>query len=179
MNDEAAASSGVSASPAREVPIPFFPVSLRKLVIMTFCTFGLYSLYWQFCHWLYIRDYRGERFLPGARALFAIFFCYPLFRTIQSHGRSAGVPLGPPAGLLAIGWILFALCGYLPAPFFLLYFVSIVFLIPVQRAANAINKLVSPDHNPNGAFSVLNKVTIVAGGLLLIFTVIGACLPLR
>jgi hypothetical protein len=179
MEDKEAVSSTDYATSAQESNLPYFPVSLAKFAIMVACTFGLYSLYWQFCHWLYVRDNQNVRLSPGWRALFSIIFCYPLFRRIQRSAIVAGVRPGPPAGLLAIGWVFFALCGSLPPPFFLVYFVSIAFLIPVQRVANKINKLANPGHDPNGAFSVLNKVTVVVGGLLLIFTAIGAFLSPR
>jgi hypothetical protein len=50
--------------------LKYFPVPLPKLVVMSICTLGFYDLYWQFCHWLYIRDYEEARISPAWRGFF-------------------------------------------------------------------------------------------------------------
>jgi hypothetical protein len=34
--------------PSQEVQTPFFAVSVTKLVVLSFCTLGLYQIYWFF-----------------------------------------------------------------------------------------------------------------------------------
>jgi len=146
-------------------------------VVMSICTLGVYNIYWQFCHWLYIRDYEKASFSPAWRGFFSIVFCYPLFRRIRRTVIAKGLPIGLSAGPLVLGWLIFALAGLLPPPFFLLYFVSTLFLLPAQNAANAINATIDPEHDPNNKFSMWNKVAIVIGGLTVILAVVGAFLP--
>lgn len=177
MTEEGPDPSTAVAATDADSTLLYFPVSLRKLVVMSISTLGLYTLYWQFCHWLYIRDYEDASFSPGWRGFFAIIFCYPLFRRIRQTARSKGLPVTLPAGPLAFGWLIFAFLGSLPPPFFLLYFLSVLFLLPVQNAANAINSITDPDHDPNDSFSTWNKVAIGVGGITLALAVVGSFLP--
>jgi 4-hydroxybenzoate polyprenyltransferase len=72
------------------------------------------------------------------------------------------LPIRLPAGLLALGWLIFSAAGSsLAPPFFLLYFLSTLFLLPVQNAANAINATIDTEHDRNNKFSLWNKVAIV------------------
>ena len=84
-----------------------------------------------------------------------------------------------PAGPLAIGWLVCVLFAYLPAPFWLLYFLSILFLLPIQRAANAVNAVTAPHHSPDNTFTAWNKVGVVLGGIFLALAVVGSFLPAK
>lgn len=179
MNEESVDSSAALSPQVADIPLMFFPVSLRKLAVMSICTLGLYYVYWQFCHWLYIRDYEKSRVSPGLRGFFAIIFCYPLFRRIQHAARLRGVPITFPAGLLALGWLIFVLLGSLPTPFFLVYFLPVLFVLPVQKAANEVNALTDPNHNPNNRFTIWNKAAIAIGGAILALGIVGSFLPQR
>jgi hypothetical protein len=176
MDIEGAAPSAVAAVET-DLSLMYFPVSLRKLVVMSICTLGLYEVYWQFCHWAYIRDYEKSNISPGWRGLTWIVFCYPLFRRIRRTSRLKELPATPSAGPLALGWIFFVLLG--PTPLFFLSFFSVLFLLPVQKAANSINAQIDPDHDPNDKFSFWNKVAIVFGGLTVILAFVGVLLGPR
>ncbi|QNP47506.1 hypothetical protein [Diaphorobacter aerolatus] len=64
---------------------PFFPVSLRKLAVLSICTMGLYHLYWFHAHWRHVRVWNGGcDFSPARRTLLFLFFCYPLFRRVRT-----------------------------------------------------------------------------------------------
>ncbi|NIE77388.1 hypothetical protein F3J45_23410 [Pantoea sp. Ap-967] len=68
----------------------FFVVSLKKVAIVSFFTFGWY---WLFCFhrsWVLHRRYTGERVLPLIRALFAAFFVYSLLRRVDKKICSSG-----------------------------------------------------------------------------------------
>jgi len=160
------------------VETPFFAVSLRKLSIMSVCTFGLYEFFWFFSHWAIIRR-RDRRVVPLARAFFAVLFCYPLMSHVRKFGpEQAGLaPARLYAGLCTTGWILFTLTQRLPHPYWLLTFVAFVFLLPVQRRVNEINAAVAPGHYPNDRFTPLNWIGIVLGGSLLVLMTLDLFLP--
>lgn len=68
----------------------FFVVSPKKLAIMAFFTFGWY---WWFCFhrsWVLHKAATGERVLPFMRALFALFFIYPLYSRVDKKICQAG-----------------------------------------------------------------------------------------
>ena len=120
---------------------PWFPVSLLKLSVMSICTFGLYELYWFYENWKLIKQRRRSDILPFWRAFFAYFFCYQCFDEIREEARKLGLTPLPPAGPLAAGWIITTLLWRLPDPYWLVTFLSFVFILPVQAVANRINSM--------------------------------------
>jgi hypothetical protein len=65
MDQEEAASAIAADERETDSRLMYFPVSLPKLVVMSICTLGFYNLYWQFCHWLCIRDYEEASISPA------------------------------------------------------------------------------------------------------------------
>jgi len=173
------------ATPQAEIPLddgqavrpPFFAVSLLKLVVLSTCTFGLYEIYWFWRNWNRIRVRGESEITPSLRALFLIFYCYPCFIRIRLAGISRGVIPAPPIGFLAICYILTTFSWRLPEPLWLICFLKVAFLLPIQSYVNRINSQASPGHDPNSRFGIWNWIAVVGGGLLFILVVIGSFLP--
>jgi len=167
------ATAAVIPSPSDSTPI-YFPVSLTKFVVMHFCTVGMYQLYWFHENWKLILERERSDASPFWKTFFMFIYCYALFEKI----RSSAVPLKTGHSIsvhvLATGWILLSTLWLLPDPYGLVALLSIVFLIPVQQAANRVNESLAPGHDRNERFTALNMVAVVIGGLLLVSVVIGA-----
>jgi hypothetical protein len=155
----------------------YFPVSTLKLVVMSTCTFGIYELYWFYKNWSLIREREKVEMMPFWRACFAHFFCYSLFKKIQGNADSQGLQTSIEPGPLAAGWIVFTFLSKLPDPYWLISFFAVAFLVPVQSAVNQVNAIANPNHDRNRAFSKLNIVGVVIGGLLLALVLAGTFLP--
>jgi hypothetical protein len=160
--------------PAATDALAFFPVSNTKLIVMSTLTLTLYQFFWFYKNWACVRA-RGGHALPLVRTVFAVFFCYPLFRRVRNHRRDlASGKL--PAGLLASGWIVVTLLSnlygsnWLYLASLLASYLSVGFFIPVQNAINAINRAERPDHDPNARFTIWNALWMTLGGAL---TVVG------
>jgi hypothetical protein len=156
--------------------LPFFPVSVTKLVVLSICTLTFYQYYWIYKNWKSIRARTGERLSPALRTLFPIFFCYQLFVRVREH-EAANDQSTLPAGLLAIGWIGFSLLWKLSEPYYLVALLALPCLIPVQTEINRINAVVAPNHNANDRFSGWNWVAVVLGGPFFALTIYGSFLP--
>ena len=154
----------------------YFAVSPLKLIVMATCTFGLYELYWFYKHWRCVRE-REPTIVPIARAFFAILFCYPLFDRIQNTGKAYNITKSIAPGALAFGYVVTTILWRLPDLYWLLSYLSVLFLVPVQMAANEINHKTASNHDPNGKFSVGNVVTVLIGGVLLALVVRSSFLP--
>ena len=100
-------------------------------------------------------------------------YCYALFEKVRSSAASLKVSHSVSVQVLATGWILLSTLLILPDPYGLIALLSILFLIPVQQAANRINESLVPGHDRNERFTAWNKVAFVIGGLLFILVVIG------
>lgn len=169
--DDAATTSAELSEPL------FFPVAVTKLVVLCICTLGIYEIYWFYKNWLIVKKRERTKINPAARSVLAVFFCYALFRRVGDsiNGSGAG---HLPAGLIAAGWIAACLLYKLPDPFGLLvWFLNILFLVPVQRAINRVNIIQAPDHEKNARFSKWNFATVAIGVFLIALAIFGSFLP--
>jgi hypothetical protein len=150
----------------------FFPVGIPKFLVLSFCTLGLYQLYWFYKNWMAVKERTGESIIPFGRAFFGIFYCYALLKRVRAHDDqlpSANLAAGP----LATAWIVLNICGQLPDPFWLLALGTFIPLVPVIQAIKVINEAHAPGHDPNTQFSVANWVGVGAGVLLWVLIAIG------
>jgi len=155
---------------------PYFAVSTTKLVVMTLCTFGLYEVYWFYKNWSLIKKRDSSELRPFWRAVFSIFFCHGCFKDIQTAADKLGVKTFS-ADAMAAGWVLASITWRLPDPYWLVSMCSILFMLPVQNAANEINAAAAPGHEPNASFGGWNILGVVAGGLVFVLGLVGAFMP--
>ena len=167
----AATAVGPSASDSKPI---YFPVSLTKFVVMHFCTVGLYQVYWFYENWKLILEREQSDASPFWRTSFMFIYCYALFEKVRSSAVSLKLGHSISVQVLATGWILLSTLWILPDPYGLVALLSILFLIPVQQAANRVNESLVPGHDRNERFTAWNKVAVVVGGLLFILVVIGS-----
>lgn len=158
-------SVGSFNQPAQEVQTPFFAVSVTKLVVLSFCTLGLYQIYWFYKNWKIIKEQEQVHMMPFWRAIFSLFFCYDLFEKIKKTASNVGVG-NLPAASLSSAWIIFEIMLCLPKSNFLFASCSVFFLIHVQKYINQINAIKAPGHNPNRQLSAWNIIAIIFGGVL-------------
>lgn len=157
----------------------YFSVSPLKLFVMSICTLGLYQLYWYYKNWSLIKKRENTNILPVLRSLFAIFFCFHLFERIQNSADSISLKKSFNSYLLAAGWILFSFLSYLPNPYWLITYCSVIFLLPVQMVANEINITLCPKCDPNKKYSGWNVLGIIIGGLIFVLAVLGTFVPIE
>jgi hypothetical protein len=147
---------------------PFFAVSVAKLAVMSVFTFNLYQVYWFYKNWQRIAE-RERIVWPLARAIFAVFYCYPCFARIRDHEGVSQLDSRLHALPLAIGFIATNLTWRLPDPWGWISLLSFLFLLPIQSHVNRLNALASPSHDRNNRFSGWNWATVViSGGIMLL-----------
>ena len=156
--------------------VAYFPVSRTKLLVLTFCTLGIYQYYWFYKNWKIIKERTGEDIYPFWRTFFAVFFCYQLFDRVRKHA-SESAPSDLSAGLLAAVWIIVTILHRLPDPYWLVTFLSVFALLPVQEEMNAINQDAAPQHDPNARFTAWNWVAVLVGGPFFLLAVYGTFMP--
>jgi hypothetical protein len=156
---------------------PFFAVSLFKLTVMAVCTLSIYALYWFYCNWKLIKTRESLDISPFWRAFFAFFFCYQCFTRIREYAGTLGLPATLPAGDLAVAWVITTVAWKLPDPYWLITFLAVAFLLPVQAYVNRINNTVMPEHDPNSRFTLWNWVGVLVGGIFVTLGVVNTFLP--
>ena len=173
-NAEVADLPATCASPTH-VPV-FFPTSMTKLLVLTFCTLGVYEYYWFYKNWKLIRDRTSEDISPFWRTFFAVFYCYQLFDRVRKQTPDPARD-DLPAGFLATVWIILTILWKLPDPYWLLSFLAVLALLPVQQTINRINQAAAPGHDTNARFSVWNWIAVCLGGPFFLLAAYGSFLP--
>jgi hypothetical protein len=167
----------VTPAAPRRARQQYFSVSKLKLVVLSLVTFGLYEIYWFYKNWKLVKIRTGQNIRPFWRAVFAIFFCYSLFKSVKQSAHSLGIPCQMSPGLLACVYIVLSATWRLPDPLWLVGLLAFLPLVSVQGVINEVNLKGTHGHEPNDRFTWGNIAVILIGGLFLLLSVIGALVP--
>lgn len=147
-------------------------------ILLSFTSFGLYTVYWFYENWRQIRDREDWDIYPVWRALFAIFFTHALLCYIDERAVEKGHP-GSHPNWLATGYILVALtynisARMLPGQAYLLFLLiaPFWFLIPAVRQLNFIASQEAPGSQIL-TFRRGELIVLIIGGLIHFFAIFG------
>jgi hypothetical protein len=125
-------------TPRRARPL-YFAVSKAKLIVLSLVTLGLYEIYWFYKNWKLIKSRTGLSIRPFWRALFAVFYCHSLFKSVQESAISHDCRSSVSPGWLAFLYVALTVAWRLPDPYGLVSLLTFLPLLPVQAAINEIN----------------------------------------
>ncbi|MFH1416414.1 MAG: hypothetical protein ABIH89_10065 [Elusimicrobiota bacterium] len=137
----AAATPSESEEPAEEkyTEQPFFYVSVKRLILFTLLTLGVYEVYWFYKQWSFVKHHIRPGIKPFWRALFSIFFCQGLFKTVKEYSFSKKLYPKFNPELMALIFVVLSFCWRLPDYYSV---ISLLAIIPVLIVQKAINELV-------------------------------------
>lgn len=173
--------------PPKAKGVHYLSMSLRKLYLLTFVTAGFYQVYWFYRNWKAIKLATGRSISPFWRAIFSIFFVWPLFKEILKSAKEHGYKHSYRAGWLATAYIVLMLLSNAVAldPEYQLVTglvgLGLIFLIalplfPAQKAINYNNQFtLAPKPPKNGYWG--QPVMIVVGVILFILAITGYFIP--
>lgn len=150
--------------------LPHFSISLKKLVIFSIVTFGLYQLYW-FYKQHRAAAKRDERPVVSlGKSLLAIFFCFQLFNKILKDAKAKGYSIKNESVLLGIMFIVLWLIGTGGgvAVYSLWSLFSVIPLAYVQHAADFLNKHHDAEHTVEKTWSAHEIAASILGGIVLL-----------
>jgi hypothetical protein len=168
----------METKPAPVEPIRYLNVSLRKLLVMSTMTLGLYDLYWFYKNWKAVKVAEKSNLSPVVNAFFLIFTAFPLFKRATRDAKAAGYERPQNPGALALVFIALIICGEISAygegllfsVLWLVSFLSVLPLLDVQRAMSFSLTKLEGAQTPDDSFSGLDMLFIVLGGLLIVFS---------
>jgi len=166
----------LQVTPTTASPL-YFAVSKTKLIVMSLCTGGIYEIYWFYKNWKLIKERTGQNIRPFWRAMFSIFFCHSLFKSVQSSVNSHRRQSSINPGWLAVSYIVLCSTWRGPDPFWLISSLSVLPLLPVQGLVNGINAKAAPAADRNSNFSISNIIVMIIGGILLTFAALEPFIP--
>jgi hypothetical protein len=163
--------------------ITFFAMPLWRLALLSFFTAGIYDIYWFYRSWKAIQIAQPQKMRPFWRAVFAIFYAWPLFKDILTAAKSHGYQKLYSPGLLAAVYIIANLIGNglsradqytatISSSLVAMSLVSIIPLVLVQKAINYNNEHIQSEAIPET--STAEKLVIAAGIVLFVFATLGA-----
>lgn len=123
----------------------FYPVSLVKFTVLGLVTVGLYSLYWFYQNWSYIKRITTQQMLPFWRAFFHALWFYPLVTrvTAEAKNQQQTMPGGRLVwGLVALVYLLAVVAAQRDSYTYLAFLITIA--IPALLAYY-VNCLEQPD----------------------------------
>ena len=135
-------------------------------------TLGIYQVYWAYKNWQAIKVRDGSDIMPFWRAIFLIFFLYPLLEQIKNTANTNGVSTNYSSLLITIIWIVLRIAfrvasEVLPLAVYISFagLMYALILIPVQTKVNQLNATLNPEKNLNDRFSVWNIIAIACWSL--------------
>ena len=161
----------------KEAGTPFFPISARKLVIMSLCTFGVYEIYWFYRNWKFLREKYNFKVSPLGRAIFTVFFCHSLFKTIREYAQQNDVGCNYKPAQLSLAYILLTLCVRAPDPFWIISVLTFIPLLPAQKVINGLTNKLSSNSDIDSKFSGLNILAVVLGCIAWVLIILGMIYP--
>lgn len=184
MPDSSAAQPGSPSEPERS-PV-FYVVSIKKLVIMTIMTMGLYQTYWFYRNWKLYSAATNKSLIVFARAAIPVLFVYSLCSKVDERIRESGrsfkcsplamlvcyaipalMSFGMMAGDPGAGGYPFAVHAWMLAFGMAL---QLYVLIRIQRAINFYEEDVNGQSN--SSFTELNALWNVIGLLYWLFNIL-------
>ena len=151
-------------------------IPIWKFVLLAFITFGIYELYWFYKNWKFFKEYNNIDIYPFWRAFFGYFFVYSLLERILNLTKEEGYTKTFSSIGLAIFWIVMIFLSWLPDPYWLISFFSVLALIPPLQAMNYYWDKTQPDL-PEKPFAWWQTILIGVGVLLWVLVLIGLFIP--
>jgi len=121
----------------------FYPVSMIKFLTLSFLTMGIYSAYWFYRNWKHSKNIDNNASMPIARAIFNIFWYYPLYNRLVKDSASRyqenRVLIKPLAILFALLYFIIGLLEGSDNLWFTALIILPLLLIPLVNYVNHIN----------------------------------------
>ena len=161
-------------------------ISIAKFIVLSFISFGLYSIWWIYKAWRFFKQKEKSNINPALRTVFSIIFLIPLFNRILSFAKEKGYQDNYSSILLFVGLFVINVVSsvleiqqYAPFSLFsLLSFMSIMLFIPPFKALNfakrnSIDFIVTEQTSYNGRQIAL----IVIGVIFWFLVLLGLIMP--
>ena len=181
------ASTSSSGQAATTTATEYLAMPPGRLWLFCVLTWGIYELYWFYKNWQAVKRSQLPHIWPVPRSIFAIFFCYDLFKRVYESAKSNGYAESFSAQWLATGYIVMLIVQaiwnkmeYLGALDILIAaFVLSVTPLPllsVQRAINFNNAKIGAHTQFDKKFTG-GEVAIIVIGILFMLLAIWGFLP--
>jgi hypothetical protein len=155
--------------------LKLFSVPSEKLVLLSVCTYSLYSWYWLFKNWSGVCNIRKKSYSPIIGAWLWIFYNHHLFEEIKTLAEEKGIPVSWTSLNIYGLFLLFFLVWYIPYMMFVSIFVGIA-LLPINNTCAQFNEANGFEESAQEGFDKKDWVILFIGGTLVIMSLLKAIL---
>jgi hypothetical protein len=149
-------------------------MSMNKFIFLSIISLGLYEIWWMYKAWKFYQQKEKLDILPGARALFSIFFMHSLYSKILTSAKSKGFEENYNPTFLFIMFFVLNFSSRLPYPYSFISIFSFIFMLQPFRAFNYyIQQLPEVQIEVETKLSNRQAILVVIGTLLWILSIIG------
>lgn len=142
-------------------------ISVNKFLVLSIATMGFYTFWWSYKTWRFFHQKDQLDISPALRAIFGIFFLISLYKRILHYASEKGYQEHYSPVLLFVFGLAFDLLGLLPAPFWLLSNIGILFTLPAFKALlHAMQHATEYRTVSESGYSTRQKVLLGIGGLI-------------
>lgn len=156
-------------------PYPYI-ISLKKLIILSITTLGIYELIWFYKHFRSFKIETNWSIKPWSwfLSVFSGITAYALFRRVLEASRELDKTNKLPAAGLAVAFLLLGCLWKLPDPYWWISIFTFLPLVPVQKAINSYWETKYPGRIVRSNFGTKNIVWSILGSILLILSIFGS-----
>lgn len=157
---------------------PIYVVSENKFAILSFVSFGIYTIWWMYKTWKYFKEKDNLDIHPALRAIFSVFFFHSLLEKIKTFALSHDIKDSYQSVLLFIVYLVLSFAGNLPDPYWLL---SVLSFLPLMPAYSLFNKTILSSNEYNAikqsGFNKRQWVILIVGLLWTVLIIVGMLTP--
>lgn len=111
-------------------------ISLKKFILFSVLSFGIYTFWWTFKEWRFFMQKDQLNINPTMRAVFSVFYLYPLFKKILLFAQEKSYIHKYSPFLMFLGAILLSIIPMVSDSYWILSVFSFIFYIPAFNALN-------------------------------------------
>ena len=143
----------------------YYPVSRRKLLFLSLATGGIYTSYWFYRNWKYVKESEQLGIMPIARGIFSAFWYYPLFTHLvedskERYAKNTVMPMG--MGIAAAILFFIANYTYNSDHLYLAGMMAVpILLFPLLNYINHLNGSTSLAYVDNSAWKVRHTLVSI------------------
>jgi hypothetical protein len=153
---------------------PQYLIEPSNFILLSILTVGLYPVWWTYKAWRFFIQKEGSNANAAVRTVFNLFFLYQLLNRIKQFAKQQGYEDNFSPAVAFILVVVSTFAGLLPPPFFLLFLLEVVFLLPAVKAFNfAVQQSEGIESYINKSLNTRQTVLVVIGALFWLLILLG------
>jgi hypothetical protein len=146
--------------------LPFYAVSVTKLVLLSLATFTIYETFWFYKNWKTIKASTGRNISPFWRAVFSPIYCFALAKEVNEAAKSKNLLERISPAIITVFYAGMIALERAPEPYGYICLLSFIPLILIAHQIHRVHQAIRPGFNSNVGWGFGACSTLAVGGAL-------------